>query len=937
MSSLNGYIDIPITTDSKTLIQTALANIADQIPSWVPREGNLEVLLLEEFGQMAAEIATAASGVPASIFKYFGGLLGLTQQTGVQAEIKTLWTLVAVPPVGGYLIPANTIAGFSYQGSTYTFTTTVDTLIPPSSALSTASGDGTTLTLNTVAAHGFEAGTIVTVSGDGTNVYNDSYTILTTPTPTSFTVASTISGTASITDATASVQSAFIKMEATDVGSFYNIYTLSGLNPLTTYLTPANTSPYLANILVTATSSSDATLTTGVDAEAESAYLNRLVVELGLIAPRPITPNDYAQLASNVVGVYRALAIDGFNPYNNILNANDANLTTAIVNNYTAVGNGTTTVPTIALTGGSLRVTAAAMTSTTTTASVTQSDTQLAVQTATLATSVSATHPALVLITDPTNGNEIVVVTLVNGTSNKKWNLLAGTTFKYPHGSGVTVTPLQGVIAPNVASLNPNSAYMQSSAIVQCGTDTTAVASPYVVSVVTYFDESIKVYSSESSTSDSLYDYTSLPKTVVANIDSYAGGSLAPTNPSSDYNTIKSYATSVQSYIVFANATSTKTHKILYAGLNQTSFDFSANGLESASLAIDDYNWIPDSELYAYAESDAKLSSWTLDSGIYPLPGYGIQFQGTGSALGSALNAKSQIFNLSNSTVTNFTAIANIDATYVGVNYGKVIVKVMNAATGATIASASPTSATYQTVVVPFSIPTTGGATSADVYVQVVFDTGLDVPLISSVIVSGLSVVYGTKSPLTVSEANQEAGYVWTPGGKFNQNLFNNARTVTVAPIDGKGLAVNASISDSLHDYLESRREVNFNVATINPNYVPINIQWSGIATQGYDPAIVQAAGNTAIYNYINPATWAGGGNTPAFWDSTKNSVRVLDIAGVLSQVNGMATVISVVIGTTTSLTTSDIFLAGNAPLPIANSVTGSVVSNALNSTIGGV
>jgi len=41
MTQLNGYIDIPITTDSKTLVQTALANIATQLPGWVPREGNL--------------------------------------------------------------------------------------------------------------------------------------------------------------------------------------------------------------------------------------------------------------------------------------------------------------------------------------------------------------------------------------------------------------------------------------------------------------------------------------------------------------------------------------------------------------------------------------------------------------------------------------------------------------------------------------------------------------------------------------------------------------------------------------------------------------------------------------------------------------------------------------------------------------------------------
>jgi len=934
MTTLNGYIDIPITTDSNTLVQTALANIASKLPGWIPREGNLEVLLLEEFANMASEVATAASGVPASIFKYFGGLLGLSQQSGVQATIQTLWTLVATPPIGGYLIPANTIAGFSYQGTSYNFATTVDTLIPPSQALSTASGDGTTLTLTATAAHGFQAGTIVTVSEDVTNTYNGSYMILTTPTPTTFTVASTVSGTATITGTNASVQSAFITMQATAVGSAYNIYTLSGLNPLTTYLSPSVTSPYLANVLVTATAATSSQLVVGVDAETDTSYLNRLVTELGLIAPRPITTNDYAALAQNVVGIYRALAIDGFNPYTNIFSANDANLTTAIANNYTAVGNGTTTVPTVSLTDGALVVTAASMTGTTTTAPVTTSSTSMAVTAATLATTVSSTHPAIVYISDATNGSEIVVVTAVGGTSNLTWTLLPGTYFKYAHGSGVTVTPLQGVATPNAALLNPNSTYMQAGAVVKCGTDTTGTVTPYVVSVATYIDGTIKVYSSAAPTSDSLYDYTTLPKTVVANINSYAGGFIAPTNPNSYYNTIQSYCTSVQSYIVFANAVSAKTHKILYSSLNQTSFDFSAIGSESPLLSVDDYNWLPDAGLQDYSYTNAASASWTLDSGIYTLPGYGLQFQGTGSALGSAINAKSQIFNIPNTTVTNFTAIANIDATYTGTTYANISVKVINAATGATIASASPTSATFQTVAVPFTI---SSGTSADIYVQVVFGTGLNVPIISSVIVSGLSVSYGTKSPSTISEAIIEPGYIWTPGGQFVTNVFNNARIVAVAPIDGNGLAVNANIADSLTDYLESRREANFNVSTINPNYIPINVQWSGVALQGYDPAIVQAAGNSAIYNFISPGVWGGGGNSPAFWDSTQNTVRILDIAGVLSQVPGIATVTSIVIGTTVSLSASDILLTGQAPLPVANSVTGAVVSNALNSTIGGV
>jgi len=934
MTQLNGYIDIPITTDSKTLVQTALANIATQLPGWVPREGNLEVLLLEEFGQMAAEVATAASTVPASIFKYFGGLLGLTQQTGIEAQIRTLWTLVAAPPVGGYFIPSGTVAGFNYQGTTYNFTTMADVTIPSSSALSTATGDGTTSTLTTSANHNFVAGTIVTVSGDTTNKYNGTYTIISTPTPTTFTISSTVSGTTSLSSAKASVQSAFIEMQAVDVGAAYNIYTISGLNPLTTYLNPLVTSPFLASIIVTATASTDTSLATGTDAETDSNYLNRLVNELSLIAPRPITTNDYAQLSQNVVGIFRALAVDGFNPYSNMYTANDANLATAVANNYTAVGNGTTTLPTVSLTGGALVVTAASISGTTTTASVTTSSTSMTVNVANLATTVSSANPAIVYIEDDTNGDEIVIVTAVGGSSNKTWTLLSGTTFKYSHGSGVTVTPLQGVATPNISSLNPNTAYLQSSAIVQCGTDTTGVATPYVVSAVTYFDGSIKIFSSGLPLSDSLYDYTSLPKTVVANISSYEGGFIAPTNPSSTYNTIKSYATSVQTYIVWMNATSTKTHKIFNVALNQTGFDFSTNGLESSSLVTNDYNWIPDSNLAAYASSGASKASWTIDAGIYPLPGYGIQFQGTGSALGSALNAKSQIFNIPNTTTTNFTAVANIDATYTGSTYGDIVVKVINATTGATIASASPTSATYQTVVVPFTI---SSGTSADIYLDITFNTGLNVPLISSVIVSGMSMLYGTHSSIELSQSELEPGYAWTPGGQFISNVFNNARTVAVAPVDGNGLAVTSSVADYLHDYLGSRREINFNVTVINPNYIPINVQWSGIALQGYDPVVVQAVGTAAIYAFINPSTWGGGGNSPAFWDSTQNTVRILDIAGVLSQVAGISTVTSIVMGTGNTLTSSDIFLSGTAPLPVANSITGSVISNALNSTIGGV
>jgi hypothetical protein len=52
----------------------------------------------------------------------------------------------------------------------------------------------------------------------------------------------------------------------------------------------------------------------GLDAETDDAYLDRLADDLRLLTPRPILPDDFATLARNVTGVYRALAINGYEP-----------------------------------------------------------------------------------------------------------------------------------------------------------------------------------------------------------------------------------------------------------------------------------------------------------------------------------------------------------------------------------------------------------------------------------------------------------------------------------------------------------------------------------------------------------------------------------------------------------------------------------------------
>lgn len=92
-----------------------------------------------------------------------------------------------------------------------------------------------------------------------------------------------------------------VVLVAGEYGTAYN-----GLEPQTVALADALT--FVVGV------SSETTTAGGVDREADEAYLNRLRTELHLLSPRPILPNDFAVLALNVAGVFRAVAVDGYNP-----------------------------------------------------------------------------------------------------------------------------------------------------------------------------------------------------------------------------------------------------------------------------------------------------------------------------------------------------------------------------------------------------------------------------------------------------------------------------------------------------------------------------------------------------------------------------------------------------------------------------------------------
>ena len=889
------YIDIPIVADTDVLIQQALVSIGQNIPGWVPREGNLEVLLIEQFAAMVAEAANVASNVPASIFQYFGSLVGINPNTGTTASIQTTWTLASNAPSGGYQIPAGTVAGFFYNGAAYQFQTTQD---------------------ETVA-----------------------------------------SGTDTLS----------ITMQAVAAGSVYNIQNLTNFNPLSTYLQLQAQDANVLSILVTATYATDTSLSYGEDPEATDVFLNRLTAELQLLAPRPITPSDYALFSQNVAGIYRAQAFDGFNPLTNRLTTADANLLTAStaasevtsltigLQPWKTVGNGTASLPTISTPGTApanyLQFTSsssAALNGALLSAEVAAGVTTInaIVGTGSISTSVSSSNPAIIYIEDDVNGDEIVVVT---GAASKAGSggaatqvlTIASPGTVYAHSTSATVSLLQGVAVPVVASLAANTNWYQAAAVVQAGTATTATTKPYVVAVATYVDNSVQVYSSTTQSSDPLYSYTSETKTVTCTINSINPNSItalaSDANVTEIYQNLKPYVTSIQMYVVFGDTETSKTHKIFYNSINQVQMDLSS--LESLTKESSQYNFIPDATFSNYLYTNGGTASWTNPAGTTILPNYGIQYTGTGSALGSSLTSKSQIFNLSNVTsdtlVTSrtYTLFATIDASYADVTYGDISVNIIDASTGSTISSITPSGPIVGTFYSNFTL-----SSPKDVQVQVVFATGLNVQIGSSVIVSKIGVLSGSYTTLTLPTYGVK-NYFWTPGGLYNPNTFNYPRNVTVIPVDQNGLSVTPSIAYTLIDYLESRREANFTVQSLNPNYVPIDIEYAVYVAPTYTSAAVQTAVSTAVRNFLSPSTWAGGSNTPAYWDGSSTTIRVMDIAAIIGNVAGVYSVVSVEIRnsypTGGDYGTIDIVLNGVAPLPIANTITGSIYTSAKNAYSG--
>lgn len=121
-------------------------------------------------------------------------------------------------------------------------------------------------------------------------------------------------------------------------------------------------------------------------------------------------------------------------------------------------------------------------------------------------------------------------------------------------------------------------------------------------------------------------------------------------------------------------------------------------------------------------------------------------------------------------------------------------------------------------------------------------------------------------------------------------STYNNPRMVTVAAIDTLGSPVPSGVKASIASYLESLREVNFVVNTVDPTTTAIDVTVNVTVLSGEDPATVVAAIETALTNYLDPATWGTTADDDRAW-SNVTTVRYLEIATVINNVSGVDTI----------------------------------------------
>lgn len=137
-------------------------------------------------------------------------------------------------------------------------------------------------------------------------------------------------------------------------------------------------------------------------------------------------------------------------------------------------------------------------------------------------------------------------------------------------------------------------------------------------------------------------------------------------------------------------------------------------------------------------------------------------------------------------------------------------------------------------------------------------------------------------------------------------------RAVHVVVVDENGEEVPDEVREAVDADLQGRREINFLVTVGDPTYTVVDIDFHITVADGFDKPDTLVAAKAALESWISPANWGGGDQSPPSWNDADISVRLLEAAHVLYQVDGVEAVTTI----TLNAGTADVALAGPGGLP---------------------
>lgn len=300
------YVDLTIyDPDSQQIFLNALDYANFALPEFAPREGSVELVLLQAMALQVQEVATAINRLPSAVLEVLLRLLDVQRQDGTRATAYAKFTGVSTTT---FSVPAGTRLYYTDGSSTtpLLLETISAATVTHSKVISSVSQTLAVITVTTTQMHGLTTGDVVSLSGLTPSALNVTSKAVTVTGSYTFTVAADDSASRTATGGTVTPSSTvpaigLIPVQTSSITSTYN-----GLSAGTA-LSLLSVAPQVASVAL------GTVLTGGAEPETDDEYFTRSTATLNRLSTGLITAEQVEGFVLDVnrfPEVYRAAVSD---------------------------------------------------------------------------------------------------------------------------------------------------------------------------------------------------------------------------------------------------------------------------------------------------------------------------------------------------------------------------------------------------------------------------------------------------------------------------------------------------------------------------------------------------------------------------------------------------------------------------------------------------